>query len=175
MLRKLAALSVFAATLFAQRSVSPGNMYHRVYAVVPFVGSGTKADPKRPMLVPAPAQAAGDRSGLLGFQMQLSDDGQFALVELVFQNPVAFQSVLAQEAASRGLSTLIGGLPAVAVDGSDLRALAANIAALKGALESAIPGLQLFERGKASDAAILAAFRARKANFALNVFTVRPQ
>jgi hypothetical protein len=172
MLRTLAALSVFAATLFAQRSVSPGNMYHRVYAVVPFIGTGTKADPKRPMLVPAPAQVAGDRSGLLGFQMQLSDDGQFALVELVFQNPVAFHSVLAREAASRGLLT---ALPPVAVDGSDLSSLASNIAALKGTLEAAVPGLQIFERGKVSDAAILAAFRARKANFALNVFTVRPQ
>jgi hypothetical protein len=127
------------------------------------------------MLVPAPAQVAGDRSGLLGFQMQLSDDGQFALVELVFQNPVAFHSVLAHEAASRGLITGVGTLPPVAVDGSDLSSLASNIAALKGALESAIPGLQIFERGKASDTAILAAFRARKANFALNVFTVRPQ
>jgi hypothetical protein len=107
--------------------------------------------------------------------MQLSDDGHFALVEFVFQNPVTFQSILAQEIAARGLAFQVGVLPAIAADGSDLRALAANTARLKVALEAAVPGLQLFERGKASDTAILAAFRARKANFTFGNSTVRPQ
>jgi hypothetical protein len=71
MLRKLAVLSVFAATLFV---VSPGNMYHRVYAVVPLVGSGTKADPKRPMLVPPPSQVAVDRSGRRGTRAVPNDE-----------------------------------------------------------------------------------------------------
>src|SRR5580704_5171967 len=102
MIRTLAALSVFAVTLAAQRNVPPGNMYHRVWAVLPLVGSGAPGDPIRPMLVPPPPtpgqqapteatqsqaapdqQAAIQRPDLLGFQMQLSDDGKFALVEFV--------------------------------------------------------------------------------------------
>jgi hypothetical protein len=46
MIRKLAALSVFAGTLFAQRSVPPEYMYHHVYAVLPLVGAGTKPSSK---------------------------------------------------------------------------------------------------------------------------------
>ena len=63
--------------------------YH-VYAVVPLTGSGTAADPKRPMFVPAqgfkpvvPVVAAGRvtavRTGILGYHAQISDDGKYAL------------------------------------------------------------------------------------------------
>src|SRR5262245_37363186 len=89
-----------------QHKLSPSMTYHRVLAVAPLIGSGTAADPKRPMFVPAsrPARAPNDRSGVLGYQMQLSDDGKFALVELVFQNPQAFQDVLAAEAPAHGIA-----------------------------------------------------------------------
>src|SRR6476619_1073333 len=104
MIRTLVALSVFTGTLFAQRSVPPEFMYHRVYAVVPLVGTGTPADPQRPMLVPAPqqpgqAQSLSGPPELLGWQMQLSDDGKFGLVEFIFQSPIAYQSFLAKAAA----------------------------------------------------------------------------
>jgi len=58
-------------------------MYHRVYAVVPMVGSGKKGDPFRPMFIPTAASAAGEHSGILSWQMQVSDDGKSALVEFV--------------------------------------------------------------------------------------------
>src|SRR5215467_11786104 len=79
-----------------QHKLSPSMTYHRVLAVTPLIGSGTAADPKRPMFVPATQtqRAPNDRSGVLGYQIQLSDDGKFALVELVFQNPQAFQDAL---------------------------------------------------------------------------------
>jgi hypothetical protein len=66
-----------------QRRVDPAAMYHRVYAVVPMVGTGTKDDPFRPMFISTTPKPAADRTGILAYQMQASDDGRFALVELV--------------------------------------------------------------------------------------------
>ena len=43
--------------LIAQQKLSPGMNYHRVMAVTPLVGSGTAADPKPLMFVPAPQPA----------------------------------------------------------------------------------------------------------------------
>lgn len=67
------------------RRLSPENVYTRVYAVVPFIGSGTLADPKRPMFAPAPPTATAplDRTGIIAYQFQESDDGNFALAEFV--------------------------------------------------------------------------------------------
>lgn len=181
MTRALIAFSVFAVTLFAQRSVPPEFMYHRVYAVVPLVGTGTLDDPKRPLLVPTspqPGQVSpktSERPELLGWQMQMSDDGKFALVEFIFQSPLAYQSFLAKAAASPGSPAQAVALQAVSVNGSDLKSLAANTAALKSAFESSVPGLKLFERGKAAEADILTEFRKRKANFTFEGSSVRPQ
>ena len=181
MFRMLVALSVFTGTLFAQRSVPPEFMYHRVYAVVPLVGSGTPADPQRPMLVPAapqPGQLQPQTSGppeLLGWQMQMSDDGKFALVEFVFQSPIAYQSFLAKAAASPGSGVPAVALQAISADGSNLKSLPANTAALKAAFESSVPGMKLFERGKATEAEILAEFRKRKASYTFGSSSVRPQ
>jgi hypothetical protein len=66
--------------------VDPSTMYFRIYAVVPMVGSGTAADPRRPMFGPLAADFKSDHSGVLGFQMQLSDDKTRALVEIVAAN-----------------------------------------------------------------------------------------
>jgi hypothetical protein len=112
MIRILAALSVSAGVLFAQGRVAPENLYPRVLCVVPMVGTGTPSDPRRPMFVPAPPvantqtgpstasanaaanpsdapadpgapPAATPRTGIIGFQYQLTDDGKSAIVELV--------------------------------------------------------------------------------------------
>jgi hypothetical protein len=66
--------------------LDPSTMYYRIYAVVPMIGSGTVADPKRPMFAPQATDFKSDHSGLLGFQMQLSDDKTMALVEIVARN-----------------------------------------------------------------------------------------
>jgi hypothetical protein len=101
-------LACFACvSLFAQQPVDPGLTYHRVWAVTPLVGSGTPADPRRPLLVPAKPASPSDRSGLLAYSMQLSDDGNFALVEFVFASRAAFQTVLAQQAAALGLNLAV--------------------------------------------------------------------
>jgi hypothetical protein len=102
---------------------------------------------------------------LLGYQMQLSDDGKFALVEFVFHSPLAFHNFLANAAIAPNAGIVVPALQPVSSDGSNLSALAANVAALKSAFESSVPGLKLFERGKAAPADILAAFQQRKAAF----------
>ena len=168
MIRALVALSVFAGTLFAQQSVSRESLYHRVYAVVPMVGSGTPADPSRPMFVPAPpaegAQPATERPGLLGYQMQLSDDGTLALVEFVFATPAAFASALATGSTNLGLGS---GVQAVLPDGSNVRFV---ISQLQTQLQSLVPNLKLFERGVASKAQIQTEFQRHKANFNIDTF-----
>jgi hypothetical protein len=95
MARHLVALILSAAALMAQNRVVPGNMYNRIYAVVPLTGARTPANPKRPMFASLPsAQSPVNHSGILGYQMQVSDDGKFALVEFVGPSPAAPHAVL---------------------------------------------------------------------------------
>ncbi len=161
--RILYVLSVFGGALIAQQGVPPGLAYHRVWAVTPLAGTGQKSDAARPMFAPAPpppgpskTAASIDRSGLLGYQMQLSDDGKFALVEMVFQDPASFQATLRKEASARGLSVPLG-------------------ASAQAVLESAVPGLKIFERGKSNQNDILTEFRKHKKDFTFAGGTVRPQ
>lgn len=77
----------------AQRRVDPRNAYNRVIAVVPLIGSGTAADPKRPEYAPWPVSQ--DPNGIIGFIFEATDDGKSAVVEFVAQNRVAFGALLA--------------------------------------------------------------------------------
>ena len=83
---------VLTAVVCAQHRVDPRNTYNRVICVVPFVGKGTPADPKRPMYVPWPPSQ--DPNGIIAFSFQPSDDGRFAVVEFVARNRVAFEHIL---------------------------------------------------------------------------------
>jgi hypothetical protein len=66
-----------------------------VIALVPFVGTGTMEDPKRPMFTPLPgAVAAGSKTDIIAFHFLPSDDGNFAIVELVARDKAAFQTIL---------------------------------------------------------------------------------
>src|SRR5437867_3396944 len=57
---------------------------------------GSITDPKRPMFAPLPgAVSPSSRTGILGYSFQLSDDGQFALVEFVAAQRSAFKDILA--------------------------------------------------------------------------------
>jgi hypothetical protein len=139
-------------------NVDPSAIYHRIYAVVPLIGAGTKADPKRPMFTPAPPQVAAapsqttstsvaqtgatpaqptqSHTGIIAYQMQISDDGNFALVEFV----------------------------------------GANAAELRGIINPSVAGVQaVFERGMASAAQIEAAFQQYKKGFQMSWFGVRAQ
>jgi len=105
----LACLFALAAIVQAQPPVSPRNSYERILVVLPLIGSGTAADPIRPLLIPAPgsttpnilnlpistpvagtgltAPPVGSTPGgpsypqnqILGYTWVPSDDGKFAL------------------------------------------------------------------------------------------------
>jgi hypothetical protein len=69
------------------------------------IGSGTATDPKRPMFVPAPGQAvlataATIHTGILAYQMQVSDDGNWALCEFVGATPKDLEVVTTSTAAN---------------------------------------------------------------------------
>src|ERR1039457_1087075 len=100
-------LIVAVSTAMAQQRqhrVDARNMYERCLAIVPWSGSGSKADPKRAMYTPTPAQAqaqlsasatSGSRSGILAFQCIPSDDGKLALCEYVATSRSAFTQIMA--------------------------------------------------------------------------------
>lgn len=80
-------LLALVGSALAQHRVDPGNMYARIYAIVPMIGSGTWDDPKRPMFAPVPQQMTpGNRTGIIAFNHVESDDGNFALIEIVTAN-----------------------------------------------------------------------------------------
>jgi hypothetical protein len=94
----LAFLAGIALTIpaYGQRKVAPQNLYHRVWAVVPMTGSGTEADPRRPLYAPAPAALSqmAARQGIVSFTSTLSDDGKFALVEFAAVDRAALLPIL---------------------------------------------------------------------------------
>jgi len=97
-LGRVAALAVFLCLCgFAQnRKVDSRNQHERLIALVPFVGSGTMEDPKRPMFAPRPGEVApGSKTGIVAFHFIPTDDGSMAIVELVARDKAAFAAILA--------------------------------------------------------------------------------
>jgi hypothetical protein len=102
----------------AQQRVSPGHLHERIRCVVPVVGSGTYDDPRRPAFVPpqsdnsaesrSPSTESNEKAPLLSYSYQLSDDGQFALVEFVALDQSAFDEIKA-EAARQGFKVFEDG------------------------------------------------------------------
>jgi hypothetical protein len=90
--------------------VDSGSAYERCYAIVPVIGSGTMADPRRPLYAPAPGDVHPEKhTGILGYHFELSDNGQFALVEFVAVDRTAFQALLSDSTVQsfvRGTNTL---------------------------------------------------------------------
>ena len=110
MVRLPLALLIFCALAAAQHRIDPRNMYERVLAVVPLVGSGTMSDPIRPEYAPVPGAStvvqavttasgstpvAAQRPGIIAFSYVVSDDGKFALAEFVAVDRGAFSGLLA--------------------------------------------------------------------------------
>jgi hypothetical protein len=93
-LRFAAILILFTVPLPSQRKVDPKYTYQRVICVVPMVGAGTAADPKRPQYAPPPPTTGNQpTSAIIGYSQQVSDDGKFALVEFVARDQSAFQAI----------------------------------------------------------------------------------
>ena len=92
----------------AQQREDPARMYERIYAIVPMIGAGTKADPRRPMFVPTPQQIfAANHTGVIAFNQVTSDDGNSALVELVMATKTDLATVKAQINAQVALTPSI--------------------------------------------------------------------
>jgi hypothetical protein len=80
----LASLNTANTASAQQPRVDPGSLYSRIYVIVPMIGSGTWNDPKRPMFAPVPQQMTpGNRTGIIAFNHVESDNGNFALIEIV--------------------------------------------------------------------------------------------
>jgi len=82
-----------SSPVLAQRRVDPRASYERVRAVLPMTGSGTLADPRRPLFAPA-SLAPRARSGILGFTFVPSDDGRYALCEFAAVDRAALLPIL---------------------------------------------------------------------------------
>jgi hypothetical protein len=90
---------LIAFPLLAQHRVDPKNMYERLLCIVPMTGKGTWNDPRRPMFAPGPGgMKADDRSGIIAWHFEPSDDGNFAIVEFIAVEKKAFETVLAANA-----------------------------------------------------------------------------
>jgi hypothetical protein len=94
-------LLVAVGSAFAQHRVDPSRMYARVYAIVPMIGSGTWEDPRRPMFAPIPHHMTpGSRTGIIAFNQVESDDGKFALIEIVAANRLELAKITAPVSAA---------------------------------------------------------------------------
>ena len=69
---------------FAQHRVDPASMYARVYAIVPMMAPAPGTIPGALYFAPVPQQMTpGSRTGIIAFNHVESDDGNFALIEIV--------------------------------------------------------------------------------------------
>jgi len=96
-------VAVITIPLQAQHRVDPGNLYNRVICVVPVVGKGTPADPRRPQYAPWPPKPNPARTDIISYTQQISDDGQYALVEFVARDRAAFQAIFNDKTAVKAV------------------------------------------------------------------------
>jgi hypothetical protein len=75
--------------------VDMARTYERIICVVPMIGKGTPADPRRPMFAPLPSAGRPAPNGIIGFAFQPADDANFAIVQLVARDRTAFGGILA--------------------------------------------------------------------------------
>jgi len=92
-------LIVCCIALPAQRRVDPRNIYHCVIGVLPLVGSGTAADPIRPKYVPPGKPTGPPGTGIIAYAFERSDDGKYAIAELVAVDRAALLPILADHSA----------------------------------------------------------------------------
>src|SRR5215831_10152498 len=97
-------LSCMVVPGYSQHRIDPRQMYERIWVIAPMVGSGkSSADPIRPLYAPAQRASANAQQlkqrapEIIAFGYQLSDDGKFALVELVAKDRQAFAAILADK------------------------------------------------------------------------------
>ena len=98
-------LSIAAPSALAQHSVAAQNLYERLVCVVPIVGRGTPADPKRPLYAPLHSQLnLASRTAIMAYTHVTSDDGKFALVQFAARDRAAFKEILADKSVKTFLN-----------------------------------------------------------------------
>ena len=97
--RLILVLLICCVALPAQRRVDPRNIYHRVVGVLPLIGSGAAGDPVRPKYAPAGSLAAAPGTGIIAYAFELSDDGKYAIAELVAVDRTVLLPILADRSA----------------------------------------------------------------------------
>ena len=104
--RVLPVVCVLGQLTIAAPNQSTGPMYERLICVVPSTGSGTLADPRRPLFAPAEGQrdtltSARKTKGfstpleIIGYRSVPTDDGLNYIVEFVARDRAAFNPILA--------------------------------------------------------------------------------
>jgi hypothetical protein len=152
------------------RHVDPSNSYHRVICIVPMVGSGTASDPKRPMYAPLPSQIGRDKSGILAYYHELTDDGQNAIVVYVAATRTALAPILPAGTLPPGLTSATATSPGPTTTVS--AASSAKTSTPTNGAPSA-SAVQVFELGFTDQATVESALKAVKKNFDWNRFAVR--
>ncbi|HWE53022.1 MAG TPA: hypothetical protein VG273_24740 [Bryobacteraceae bacterium] len=79
------------------RAADPAVRYHRLICLVHLKGSGKKDDPRLPEYAPATIDPS--RSGIIAWSMQLTDNGNMAIVQFVAVDRQAFAEILADKRA----------------------------------------------------------------------------
>jgi hypothetical protein len=119
----LALFSLSSSGLLAQHAVDPSQAFHRLICLVHVTGTGTDSDPIRPEYVPA-IGAKPDRSGIIAWSFQLSDDGTMAIVHVVAADRGAFEKILADKRPEIRVFEL-GKVPRVLIE-AEMRKYKAN-------------------------------------------------
>jgi hypothetical protein len=68
-------------------------MHERIIAVVPLIGAGTYADPRRPLFAPD-SKDLHNPNGIHSYRWEASDDGRHAIVEFVARDRAALLPIL---------------------------------------------------------------------------------
>lgn len=89
--------TIATSPLATTKRVDARNTHERLIALVPMIGTGTLADPRRPAFTPAPRKKGEQlpRTGIIAYSYVMADDGQHAIVEFVAMDRAAFASILA--------------------------------------------------------------------------------
>ena len=143
MLRFALPLVFLVASCFGQHPVDPAHMYHRIWATVPMVGTGKAADPFRPMFLPNPAPT--------------------------LQRPVG-AATAAPSVAAAARNSILSARSWVSDDGKTalVELVAVDRSAFSAILNSRLPGVKVFERGKNTKDEVELEFKKFKKDFAFD-------
>ena len=87
-------VTLFATLAYSQQRVDPRFTYYRAFCILPLIGGVELNEPVRPKHIPLPGASRAERNGILGFYQEVSDDGKWALVEIVARDRASLAPIL---------------------------------------------------------------------------------